>query len=209
MKNIFLTFCISLIGLINVSAQGQYESGMKKAFDLWSNGKSSEAVALFERIAQAEKDNWLPNYYAANVLITQSFSPGELSDRFAFLESAKDHIVECHKRSPENSEIYTLEGLLYTGYVAADPGTYGMTHSQKIMDLHGKAIELDPKNPRAHANSIEYEMGSARFFGQDLAPFCERLKKVLSLFDAQESDPPFVPTYGKDRVAQVIEQCGQ
>lgn len=209
MKNIFLSLFLSLFGLVSLTAQGQYESGMKQAFDLWSNGKSSEAVAMFERIAQAEKDNWLPSYYAANVLITQSFSPGELAQRFAYLESAKAHIAECHKRSPDNSEIYTLEGVLYTGYVAADPGTYGMTLSQKIMDLHTKAIDLDPKNPRAQANSIEYEMGGARFFGQDMAPFCERLRKVIPLFDAQETKEAFAPSYGKERIEQVVLDCGK
>jgi hypothetical protein len=182
---------------------------MKQAFDLWSNGKPAEAVALFERIAQVEKSNWIPSYYAANVLITQSFSPGDLAQKFAYLELAKAHIAESHKRSSGNSEIYTLEGILYTGYVAADPGTYGMTLSQKIMDLHSKAIKLDPQNPRAHANSIEYEMGGAKFFGQDLTPFCERLSKVLPLFDAQDTTEQFAPSYGKERIEQMVSDCGK
>ncbi|MBT8190386.1 MAG: hypothetical protein HKO89_06145 [Saprospiraceae bacterium] len=208
MKNILLTLNFVLFGLILSIAQGQYESGMGQAFDLWTNGKHAEAVALFERISQAETENWLPSYYAANVLITQSFAPGDLEQRFAYLESAKAHIEKCHERSPDNSEVYTLEGLLYTGYVAADPGTYGMTHSQKIMDLHGKALELDPDNPRALSNSIEYEMGTARFFGQDLTPFCERLNEMLPLFEKQNSEIPFAPKYGKERVTQIISQCG-
>ena len=201
--------CFTIFSILSGFAQGQYEAGMAKGFELWSAGKSNEAIAMFERISQAEQNNWIPTYYAANVLITQSFSPGELSERFAYLESAKEHIAECHKRSPQNSEIYTLEGMLYTGYVAADPGTYGMTHSQKIMELHAKAIELDPKNPRAHANSIEYEMGSARFFGQDLSPFCKRLEKVLPMFEEQNGAEAFAPSYGKERVEQVLAECGK
>lgn len=38
-----------------VTAQSQYEAGMQKAFMLWGEGKNTEASALFERIASAEK----------------------------------------------------------------------------------------------------------------------------------------------------------
>ena len=48
-----------------VSAQGQFEQGMGKAFQLWGEGKNTEASDLFERIAAAEKTSWLPNYYVA------------------------------------------------------------------------------------------------------------------------------------------------
>jgi len=56
-----------------VSAQSQFESGMGKAFQLWGEGKNDEASAMFERIASAEKNSWLPNYYVALVNTTASF----------------------------------------------------------------------------------------------------------------------------------------
>ena len=55
-----------------VSAQSNYEKGMQKAFELWGENPT-EASNLFERIAKAETDNWLPAYYAALVNITKSF----------------------------------------------------------------------------------------------------------------------------------------
>ena len=45
-----------------VSAQGQFEQGMGKAFQLWGEGKSTEASDLFERSASAGKARWLPKY---------------------------------------------------------------------------------------------------------------------------------------------------
>ena len=182
---------------------------MSKAFELWrSADKSTEAVALFERIAQAEKDNWLPSYHAANVLIVSSFQTTDKTRVNEMLEKAKGIIAEAHKRSPDNAEIYTLEGLLYTGYVAMDPATYGMTYSGKIMGLHQKAIELDATNPRAQLNAIEYEIGGARFFKTNLKVFCDRLEATLPLFEAQKQETPFHPFYGADRIPVVKEQCG-
>lgn len=194
--------------VISLTAQDQYTSGMTKAMGLWQENKTTEAVALFERIAQAEKENWVPAYYAANVLITASFGNTDKTIVNEMLEKAKTHIAAAHERSPNNSEITTMEGLLYTGYVIMDPGTYGMTLSAKIMELHQIAVALDPENPRAQNNLVEYEIGSARFFNQDLTTFCDKLEALLPLYDNQKADYPFAPKYGKDRVEGTMKDCG-
>lgn len=207
MKNL-----ISIILLVSscfcLNAQDQYATGMEKAFGLWSENKPMEAVALFERISQAEKDNWLPAYYTANVLITSSFNLKDESKINEQLKKAKQYIELAHERSEKNSEIKTLEGLLYTAYIAFDPPTYAMTYSQKVLELHQEAIGLDNVNPRAQLNMIEFEIGSARFFNQDLTTFCKRLEEVVPLFDSQKKETPFAPQYGKERVDSIKKQCG-
>ncbi len=203
------TILLMLMGLTSSFCFGQsgYEKAMEKAFQYWSEGKTKEAAALFERVSQAETDNWLPTYYTANVLIATSFSVDSMELRTAMLKKAEKNIALAHERSPDNSEILTLEGVLYTSYVAMDPAVYAMQYSNKIMNLHTKAIELDPKNPRAQVNKIEYEMGSARFFGQDLRPFCDRMKEIIPLFKEQESEVPFAPSWGIERAEQVANSC--
>ncbi len=197
-----------MLGLIGTAqSQSQYEAGMGQAFGLWSDAKPIEASALFERIAQAEKDNWLPYYYAANTLITASFETKDATMINEILKKAAGFITKAQELSPDNSEIITLEGLLYTGYVAMDPMTYGMQYSNKIINLHARAIELDAENPRAQLNKIEYEMGSARFFGTELSTFCEAIESTKPLFENQESSIPFYPNYGVDRVSILLKQC--
>ena len=52
-----------------VSTQSKYEAGMGKAFEQMKAVKTAEdmgaTAAFFERIADTEKDKWLPYYYAA------------------------------------------------------------------------------------------------------------------------------------------------
>ena len=55
-----------------VSAQTQFDQGMKKALQTWKNGNSTEALVQFEKIASVEKTNWLPNYYIALINTTQA-----------------------------------------------------------------------------------------------------------------------------------------
>jgi len=210
MKNILLILTLGLYTITAVSQapSQQYLAGMGKAMSLWGEGKGMEASALFERIAQAEKDNWLPSYYAANTLIVNSFMTKDKTAVNEMLEKAKVFIQQAHDRSPDNSEIVTMEGLLYTGYVAMDPETFGMSMSPKIMALHAKAVELDPTNPRAQGNLVDYEIGGARFFGTDLKTFCDRLKAVIPLYENQKTDYPFAPSYGLERVHESLKQCG-
>jgi len=208
MKNLFPMMITLLIATAGLNAQTKYETSMQKAFDLFEEGKAMESIALFERIGQVEKDNWIPLYHAVNAMVYASFSMEDLDQRNAMLEKGKTLIAEAHKRSENNSELTTLEGFLYMGFVAMDPGTYGMTLSPKIMELHDKAVALDPKNPRAHLNKIEYDMGAARFFGKDLSPFCEQMKEIIPKFENQSTDIPFAPKHGLERAQQIANSCG-
>ena len=71
MKKVFLVI-VTLIGVSGI-AQDQYTKGMQRAFQLWGEGQIVEASNLFERIATAETENWLPAYYAAQVNTVASF----------------------------------------------------------------------------------------------------------------------------------------
>lgn len=206
MKNIILSTALILITL-SISAQSKYEEGMQKAFTELAANNFTEATAIFERIAQAEEDNWIPFYHAANTLIISAFQEKDPSKREASLEKAKIIIDKAQDISRNNSELVTLEGLLYTGYVAMNPEVYGMQYSGKIMQLHAKAIELDENNPRAHMNYIEYEYGTARFFGSDLAPYCDKMQKIIAKFDAQEISEPFAPSRGKEHAENFVSKC--
>lgn len=208
MKNIFLIIICTAF-YCSVSGQSKYEQGMQKAFGLWGEGKVKESVALFERIAQAESDNWIPVYHAAQLLIISSHGIEDMSQREATLEKATGLVNMAYQRSEDNSEVTTLEGMLLTGYLAMDPGTYGMTYSAKIPALYEKAIEQNPDNPRAYANMIEFEMGAARFFGQELGPICKKMKEIIPKFKNQKVEEPFAPSYGLERAEQVVANCNE
>ncbi len=208
MKYLIASYIV-LFFSFNGVAQANYTEGMQKALQFWGEGKTAEAVALFERISQVDSEAWLPCYYSANVHIASSFSEKDESLRNEMLEQAKKYIQIAHARSEDNAEIITLEGLLYTAYVAADPGNFAMKYAPKIMELHDRALSLDPINPRALMNKVEFEMGTAQFFNEDMSPYCQRVKKILSTFDEYESSEPFAPRYGKERLIQLIENCNE
>lgn len=198
-----LVLTIALIS-IPIFAQSKYEKGMEKAFELWQSGKPWEAANLFERIAQAEPDHWLPPFYVAQVNVFNSFNEKDEEKLNAQLKKAQDFLNDAKAISKENAEILVLQAQLYTCWVIFDGQKYGMTMSPKVMQAYQQAYALEPDNPRVAFGKVEWEMGSARFFGQDVKPFCEQLKQAVALFDSYEVKGKYYPNGGKEYAQQSL-----
>jgi len=189
------------------NAQTQYEVGMKKAFELWET-EAIEASQLFERISKAEPDNWLPPYYAAQTLIIDGFSKLNDSDALETqLNKAQNLLNDATAISKENPDIMVMQALLYTVYVASDGATYGMTLSGKVMALYAQAEQIDSTNPRVVFNKAEWEIGSARYFGQDTKPFCKDIERSIELFTNFKPESVFHPNWGKERAEEALKAC--
>lgn len=188
-------------------SQSQYEQGMSKAFALWGEKKNTEASALFERIASAEKDNWLPNYYVALVNTTTAFGTKDKDQINALLTKAQTALdVELNKQ-PNNAELLVMQAMIHTAWIAFDPMTNGMKLSGKVMELYGKAETIAPNNPRVVFGKAEFEMGSARFFGTDTQPICTQIAKSIELFATFKPESAFHPSWGLERAKEALIAC--
>ena len=205
MQKIALIIAILVSGILN--AQGSYEKGMQKAFDLCEENKPVEAGNLFERIASAESDNWLPLYYAAYINVIYSFGEKDKEKLAAQLGKAQDFITRANEIAPNHPELMVLQALQHTAWIAFDGATYGMTLSGKVAAIYSKAEVIAPKNPRVVLAKAEWDMGSANFFGQDTAPFCKDVERALELFANFKPESSFHPEWGKERAQQILESC--
>lgn len=196
--------------VINVSfsgAQANFDKGMQKAFDLWQENKWEEAENMFERIANAEQDQWLPNYYIAQMNSLKSWNVKDAVVLKAQLDKAQEHLNTAMAKSKDNAELLVLQAQVYTNWVAFDGATYGMKYAAKVTELYNQAYKLAPDNPRVVFGKAEWSMGSARYFGQDTKPFCKDIEKSIELFAKFKPETKFSPNWGKERAEQVLESC--
>ncbi len=206
MKTFITTFAFVLATIVGSYAQ-QYEQGMGKAFGLWKEGKSEEATALFERIASAEKNNWLPNYYVALVNTTDAFNPKNKDNSSALLDKAQKALDEAATISLDNPEIMVLQAMIYTAWLVQDPMTNGMKYSALAMKEYGKALAIAPNNPRVVFGKAEFEIGSAQYWGTDTKPMCEQIAKSIELFANFKPESEFHPKWGLDRAQEALKNC--
>jgi|AntRauTorckE5430_2_1112549.scaffolds.fasta_scaffold05154_4 hypothetical protein len=201
-------FIITTILGFNINAQTSYEKGMQEAFNLWEEDKIMEASNLFERIAKAEKENWIPPFYAGYTLVISSF---EMKDEATFklkIEKATELLNQASSSSPNNPEIMIVKALANTAYINFDSQKYGMTLSGKNEYIYQAALKIAPKNPRVILSKAEWDMGSAKFFGSSIEPYCKDIKRALSFFQNEEkSEVMFYPDWGEKKAQQILDDC--
>lgn len=201
------TIICTLLTLFSFSvfAQGNYEKAMGEALQAWKDGKVKEASAQFERIAQVEKDNWIPKYYQALTLVTNSFHLQNETEKASALKKVGELIPKDEKDL--NSEWLVVRALATTSDMITDPMSKAAILSPSIMADYDTAIKMDPNNPRAIIGLAEFSMQSKKFMGGDTKEECESLQKALPLFDTKKTDPSFYPSWGKERAEALLKEC--
>ena len=208
MTKVITTLVFFLASIVSANAQ-QFEQGMGKALGLWGTGSATEASALFERIASAEKTNWLPNYYVALVNTTEAFNPANAKNATALINKAQTALDAAQLISQNNAELLIMQAMINTALIVQDPMTNGMKLSAPTIELYKKAIQLAPENPRAVFLKAEFEIGAAQYWGTDTKPMCEQVAKSIDLFAKFKPETPFHPNWGLDRAKETLANCGK
>ena len=196
----FLLFFLSF-----ASAQTPYEKAMAKGFELL-NTDLQAASQQFERIATAEKENWLPAYYVAFANVNSSWGQNSKEATLLTMNKAQEFIDKAAVLSPENPEIMVLQGMLNTCWITSDSMVYGRKLSAPTTALYEKAYAIAPENPRVVSNRAQWLMGSARFFGKDVKPYCTGLETAITLFE-KETPAGFNPRWGKEAAVKAQADC--
>ncbi|MEO5787540.1 hypothetical protein [Gelidibacter sp.] len=207
MKHLIIVTVLFMTGIM--SAQSNYDKGMQKAFDLWQDNKWTEAEQLFERIAAAEPKEWLPNYYIAQLNSLKTWEEKDADKVKTQLEKAQNYLNDAMVIEKDNADILVMQAQILTNWVAFDGMTYGMKYSAKISDLYNKAYALAPNNPMVVLGRAEWNMGSARYFGQDTKPYCKDVEKAIELFANFKPETPFYPHWGIEHATSILKSCNE
>lgn len=202
-----ITF-IAIFVISVVTAQAQYEKGMQEGLTLWKSDKPTEAIAVFERIASVEEQNWLPNYYIAMVNTTQAFRYMDDKTKVkTLLDAAQKAQDKMNRIALDNPEVLVMQAMIHTAWIVYDPMTNGQKLSGDVMYIYNKAYQIAPENPRVVYQKASFEIGMAAYFGQDTKPMCEQLTKSIELFANFKPETPFHPTWGLERAQEELGKC--
>jgi hypothetical protein len=103
----------------------KYEKAMKKNLSRIDSALDVTSILTvangFERIAFAEKDKWLPYYYASFMYVLAGFSDTTVSKKDGYLDKADTFINIADSLEENESEIYTLKGMIAQARMQVDP----------------------------------------------------------------------------------------
>ncbi|MCV9385573.1 hypothetical protein [Reichenbachiella ulvae] len=209
MKTLIATL-FTIVSIHAFAGEGQFEKAMTSNINkIWTSQSSDldQLTHTFTRIAEAEKDKWTPYYYASLCQVFKSFQTADLKTKDAVLDAALEKLTLAENLSQDNSEIVALQGFVYMLKIEVDPGTRGQSLSPKIYQLYGKALKLNPENPRAVLFMGQMQMGSAQFFGQSTDEACQMIMSSIDLFEKQSDEDPVAPSWGMYGIERWTSQC--
>ncbi len=211
MKTLISTILAFAISFTTFAGGKAYEQAMGKAISEMYAAQDlaafDNAANKFTRIGDAEKDQWLPYYYASLSYVFKGFRINDLQQKDAVLDLAMKSIDKAATLAPNNVEIIAMHGFINMIKIGVDPGTRGQSLSPGIYADFTKAIQLDPKNPRATLFMAQMQYGTAQFFGSGLEDACQMVETSIVLFDSGENKDALMPAWGKESALQYREMC--
>lgn len=213
MKKTIFILAAMIISATAFAGGIKYQKTMGKTLAGFGEAKTVEDYRelgnKFLRIAEAEKNEWLPYYYYAQCYILMSFEEKENpGNKDEYLDEAQKSVDRLMELAPGESETYVMQGLLYTGRLLVDPMTRGQKYGALSAQAIGQALGMEPDNPRARYMQLANSMGTAQFFGEDVSKYCGQAQQLYDDWDSYKPKSRIHPTWGKSQVAGLLRQCG-
>ncbi len=204
---------LSLLFLTVAFADDRYETEMRKNIDNISECKTSndylKLANKFERIAVAEKNKWLPFYYSSFITVLASYVDSSKLRKDIYLDKADKFLNAADSLNPNNSEIYTLKGMIAQARMQVDPMSRWQKYGTEANNNFTKAMDIDSLNPRP-----EYLIGVGIFytpkqFGGGSTAAKPILEKSLMKYEQFVPENDLMPMWGKDQVEDYLKQIAE
>ncbi len=215
MKKLIIFFAVLFSMAINATAQtDKYVAAMQKnilAMDS-SFKNPNDLLTLannFERIATAEKNQWLAYYYAALCQVNYAFMQmqGNMGAVDGIADKANTLIAKADSLQPNNSEISCIKSMIATSHMIVDPMSRWMQYGEEIGKHNDNAVKQDPTNPRPHYLKGENLKGTPEQFGGGCATAKPELQTAINKFAAFKPASELHPNWGKQRVEVLLAEC--
>lgn len=161
----------------------------------------------FERIATAEKNQWLAYYYAALCQVNYTYMEQDKSKIDAIADKATELIDKADALQPNNSEISCIKSMIASSHMMVNPMQRYQEYGPESASFIEAAMQQDPTNPRPEylkGQGIKY---TPEQFGGGCANAKPVLQSSLDKYNSFKAASELHPNWGKQRVELLINEC--
>jgi tetratricopeptide (TPR) repeat protein len=167
----------------------------------------------FERIANAEKTQWLPFYYAAlaNINAGNSFTmDGGFGDKSADIDPLADKAEELLNKaealSKDNSEIWVAKKMLASLKMMGNVMARFQEYKPKAEAALETAKKLNPENPRVYLLEGQDLFFTPEQFGGDKQEAKKRLETAIAKFGIFKPESGIHPNWGMPSAKYLLSE---
>ncbi len=198
---------LSSISIISYEQSDKYHKTMEKTMVALDTSKTADdyqqVSAAFERIADAEKTQWLPYYYAALAMEFKGFAD-QKGDKDEIADRAEALIAKAEAIEPKNSELFLLRNLSATLHLLVDPVNRWQQFGAAAGQALGTAKSIDAENPRIYLMEGESLMKTPAQFGGGRDKARLSFEKSVALFKAFKPVTALHPVWGQKRAELML-----
>ncbi len=166
------------------------------------------AANQFQRIADAEKTQWLPYYYAALSHVMSGFMSGSnqpaTSDPLA--DKAEALLLKAEELQPGNDEIYIVKKMIVNLRLQADPMNRWQTYGPQGAEALSKAKAINPANPRVALLEGQDKFYTPEEFGGDKAEAKILFETSIKRFAEAKPASEIHPQWGLNQAQYFLSQ---
>jgi hypothetical protein len=210
MKKI-IVFAAALFMMINASAQSEkYLKAMQdnvSSLDAIHTAQGwTEAANNFQRIADAEKTQWLPYYYVALSNVMAGYMQGTVnpnpnpSATDPLADKAEEALNKAEVMIKNNSEIFIVRKMIATLRMTADPMNRWQTYGPQAAEALQRAKALNPENPRVYLLEGQDKFYTPEQFGGSKTEAKALFEESAKKFENFKPESPIHPNWGLSQV---------
>ena len=172
-----------------------------------------ELSAGFERIAEAEKTQWQPYYYAAynqvqsGYFLTQgSISGGMATTLDPIADKAEQMLNKAEALSKDNSEIFIVKKMIASLRMMGDPMNRYMQFGPIAAEALQNAKTLNPENPRIYLLEAQDKYFTPEQYGGSKTEAKKLFETALAKFAAFKPATELDPSWGRQAAEYFLSQ---
>ena len=185
------------------------KNDMRENVQLFNASKSNtnflKLEKEFERIANFEKNDWLPFYYAAmcNVLVALKKNNQTVVE---YCSRADYYCSKADSLSKNNSEIYVLKSMIAAARLLSAKPNQRQKYGTLAAKFANEAIKLDDKNPRAYLLKGRTILNTPETFGGGSKKAKPIFEKALEKFKIFNPETSFHPNWGQNEILEELSK---
>ena len=213
MKKFLFVVAAVILGSSAFAQSDKYVKAMENLVPAVDTTRSIDGLAelagSFERIANAEKTQWLPYYYAAFCHISianQYYAQGKTDQIDPLADKAEPLVNKAEELEKNNSEIMCLKKMYNSARMTADIMGRYMTNGAAAAEALESAKKLNPENPRVYLLEGIDKLYTPEQFGGSKTEAKELFELAIKKFEAFKPASSIHPSWGLAQVKYFMTQ---
>ena len=212
MKKIILLVSVTILSITGFAQNEKYIGAMKKNITMIDSAYSKPDAFLslantFERIGAAEKNQWLPFYYAAYCRVNFGFMQKDPAGNDAIADKASELINKADSLQPANSEISSVKSMIATLRLMVNPMQRFMEYGPLSDEWLEKSKDQDSANPRPYLLKGQGLKFTPEQFGGGCKTAAEQLATAVEKFATFKPATEINPNWGKTYAETLLKGC--